>query len=256
MPDKTKLKGKADIHIHTIFSDGLMSPEALVEYVVHETDLDVIAITDHDTIAGSLIAQAYVQKFADRFRPIEVITGAEITSLDGDILALFIEEDIPPGLSAIETVNLIHDQNGLAVAAHPFSHAPMLLRIDGMKGVGKQIRTVPFDGVEVRNGTPTEFFSNRIARRVNQRGAKCSETGGSDGHYLPSVGKSFTYFQGNTAQDLRHSIENGLTTAGGHIYSPFMIFGLIRELLSRRLPVHQLPESRRAWMMQNVSNES
>lgn len=239
--------GKADIHMHTIFSDGLMTPEALVEHVIFETDLDVIAVTDHDTISGALIASAYARYYKETFRPFEVIIGTEVTSADGDILALFVEEDIPPKLSAEETIGLIHAQGGLAIAAHPFSHAPTLLRMDGMKGAGELIKTLPFDGVEVRNATPTEFFSNRITAFNNRRWAKRAETGGSDGHYLPTVGRSYTVFSGNTAADLRRAIETRQTRAGGRIYSPFLITSLLRDLISQRLPAHTIPIARRDW---------
>ncbi len=246
--------GTADIHIHTIFSDGLMSPEALVEYVLTETTLDVIAVTDHDTIGGARIAQAYVEYFEDTIRPLEIIVGTEVTSADGDILALFVEEDIPTGKTASETVNLIHEQNGLAIAAHPFSHSPILLRIDGMKGVEKLIKSVPFDGVEVRNGTPTEFFSNHIATWRNRQWAKRSETGGSDGHYLPTVGKSHTRFPGKTADDLRKAILNGETSAGGHVYNPFLIFKLIRELITRQIPARHIPDERQSWPLASTTS--
>jgi predicted metal-dependent phosphoesterase TrpH len=239
--------GKADVHIHTLFSDGLMSPEALIEFVVFETDLDVIAVTDHDTIAGALVAKAYTEHFASIFRLLEVIIGAEITSSDGDILALFIESDIPSEKSAAETVELIHQQGGIAIAAHPFSHTPALLRMDGMKGVQHLIETVPFDGIEVRNATPTEWLSNRITRYYNRRGQQLSETGGSDGHYLPTIGKAHTCFPGHTAEDLRQALLSGKTSAGGHVYSPFLITRLVRELLTRQLPAHRLPNERSTW---------
>lgn len=245
--------GKADLHIHTIFSDGLMSPECLVEFVVQKTELNVIAVTDHDTTLGARVASAYANHFKNTFRPLEVIIGTEVTSADGDILALFVEEDIPPKLSAAKTVDLIHEQGGLAIAAHPFSHAPVLLRLDGMKGVGKLIESVPFDGVEVRNATPTEWLSNRIARRQNRRLSQSSETGGSDGHYLPTVGAAYTVFQGQTADELRKAITNGQTAAGGHIYSPFLIVRLLRELLSRQIPVHSLPEERNSWPLSSIT---
>lgn len=239
--------GKADLHIHTIFSDGLMSPEALIEYVIHQTDLDVIAVTDHDTITGARVAHAYANHFRTVFRPIDVIIGAEITSADGDILALFIEEDIPAGMSAAETVADIHAQGGLAIAAHPFSHAPFLLRMDGMKGVKRLIESIPFDGVEIRNATPTEFFSNRITQWRNRRSQSRAETGGSDGHYLPTVGKAYTRFPGKTADELRAAIVERATQAGGRVYSPFLITNVLHDLISRRIPVHQLPAERETW---------
>jgi len=252
MPER---RGKADIHIHTFFSDGLMSPEVLVEFVLMETELDVIAVTDHDTTAGARVAHAYVQYFREEFRPLEVIIGTEVTSADGDILGLFIDDDIPSGKTAAETVNLIHEQGGLAIAAHPFSHAPFLLRLDGMKGVQRLIETIPFDGVEVRNATPTEWFSNRIASWNNRRWKKRAETGGSDGHYLPTVGRAYTQFPGSSADDLREAILAGKTAAGGRIYSPFLVTRLVRELLSRQLPAHKLPRERRTWPLMSSDSD-
>ncbi|MEO8396155.1 MAG: PHP domain-containing protein, partial [Chloroflexota bacterium] len=159
---------KADIHIHTTFSDGLMSPEALVEFAATKTDLRVIAVTDHDTMAGALVAKAYRDTFANDFGHLDVIVGSEITSHEGDILALFIDEDIPHGLSAAETVARIHARGGLAIAAHPYTFAFSLIGIGGMRGVKGLIGQVAFDGVEERNGTPTEFFSNMWTQRRNR----------------------------------------------------------------------------------------
>jgi len=237
--------GKADIHIHTIFSDGLMSPEALVEHVVHNTDLDVIAVTDHDTIAGALVAKSYVDFFKDTFRKFEVIVGTEVTSAEGDILGLFVNEDVPKGMSAADTIAAIHEQGGLAIAAHPFSHAPVLLQIDGMLGAGKLIGSLPFDGVEAINGTPSEFFSNRLTAFNNRRWQELAVTGGSDGHYLPSIGGIYTEFHGKTAADLRYAIEQRETRAGGGVYNPFLIFRLIRDLLTRQLPATRIASERR-----------
>jgi predicted metal-dependent phosphoesterase TrpH len=242
------LMGKADIHIHTVFSDGLMTPEALVEFAIARTDLNVIAVTDHDTISGGLVARAYAQYFQKQFRPFEVIVGSEITSAEGEILALFIEKDIPPGLSAAETVARIHEQGGLAIAAHPFAHSSKILPIDGMTGAGRLIATVAFDGIEARNGTPSEWVSNRWTQYQNRRLANRPETGGSDTHYLPTVGSSYTCFAGTTAEDLRASILAGTISAGGHVYNPLHIFGLAYEVLMKRLPVRTLPAERsRAW---------
>jgi len=186
---------KADLHIHTIFSDGLMTPEALIEFVGTQTDLQVIAVTDHDTIAGALVARVYAERFPDDFHNLEVIVGAEITSADGDILALFIEADIPPKLSVAETVECIHEQGGIAIAAHSNAHLLHYFGIEGMKGAGKYIKTIPFDGVEVRNATPTEIYANWVTTYSNRTGQKLAETGGSDGHYLPTVGNAYTIFR-------------------------------------------------------------
>src|SRR5207237_1568754 len=127
-----KVLGRADLHMHTTFSDGWPSPTELVDHVSRRTDLDVIAVTDHDTIEGALRA-------ADRAgsrRRLQVIVGEEVSSRDGHILALFLERRIRPGMSAAATVNAIHEQGGLAVAAHPFSRTERQVRLGPVRAVG------------------------------------------------------------------------------------------------------------------------
>lgn len=205
---------KADIHIHTTYSDGLMTPEAAVEYAATETELCVIAITDHDTIAGGVAARRYWQRYRRDFGHLDVIIGSEITSRDGDVVGLFLNDDVPPGMSAAETVRAIHALGGLAIAVHPYSF--LLPAI--VKGVGRHIHAVPFDGVETRNGTPTEFPSNYVAQWANrQRGLP--EVGGSDAHYLPTIGQTYTLFPGRTGADLRRALQTGEVQAEGAVYS-------------------------------------
>ena len=206
--------GKADIHIHTNYSDGLMTPEAAVEYTATETQLSVIAITDHDTIAGAVAARRYWRCYQRDFCHLDIIIGSEITSRDGDIVGLFLSDDVPAGMSAAETVQAIHAQGGLAIAVHP--HSFLLPTI--VKGVKGHIQSVPFDGVEIRNGTPTEFLSNYLTQWINRRRA-LPEVGGSDAHYLPTIGQTYTLFPGHTGTDFRRAIQTGKTQARGQVYS-------------------------------------
>ena len=165
--------GKADIHMHTTCSDGLMTPEALVEFAAARTDLNVIAVTDHDTVEGGQIAQDYAQTFAADLRGLEVIVGTEVTSAEGEIIGLFMQRDVPKGLSAAETIDRIHAQGGLAIAAHPYAHILAWAGKSGMRGVGRLIETLPFDGVEVRNATPTEFSRIRGPSAVTSGARTC-----------------------------------------------------------------------------------
>lgn len=243
---------KADIHIHTTYSDGLMTPEALVEYVAEHTDLRVIAVTDHDNLEGALVAKAYRDRFASDFPNLEVIPGMEVTSADGDILALFIDNEIPADLSAEETVRRIHAQGGLAIAAHPCSFVLPKFGDGGMRGAGRQIQNVEFDAVETRNATPTEFFGNPLTAWLNWRGQNLPTTGGSDTHYLTTVGSTYTVFPGTTAADLRHAIETKQVRAGGFIYSPLLIVNVLIDKYLRRLPVQDLPMKRAAhWSVES-----
>lgn len=94
---------KADLHLHTTYSDGTCTPKQLVEHVATATDLQVIAVTDHDAIKGAYIARDYAQEHG-----IDVIIGEEISSREGHILAYFIQERIAPGMSACDTIRAIH----------------------------------------------------------------------------------------------------------------------------------------------------
>jgi predicted metal-dependent phosphoesterase TrpH len=206
---------KADIHIHTTYSDGLMTPEAVVEYAAAQTDLKVIAISDHDTIEGALAARRYRQRYLGDFGHLDIIIASEITSRDGDIMGLFLKHDVPSNLSAAATVQAIHAQGALAVAVHPYSFLVPGM-VHGLKG---RAHKLPLDGIEVRNGAPTEFFSNYLAQWLNRRRQSLAETGGTDAHYLPTVGKTYTLFPGETAEDFRHALMTRQVQAGGQVYS-------------------------------------
>lgn len=106
---------KADLHVHTTHSDGHAGVEEVLEHAARRTDLRVIAITDHDIIDGALEARALAQEYG-----IEVVVGEEVSTADGELLALFVERRVPPGRPAAETIAAVHEQGGLAVAAHPY----------------------------------------------------------------------------------------------------------------------------------------
>lgn len=232
---------QADIHIHTTFSDGLMTPEAVVEYAATQTDLRVIAVSDHDTIQGGVTAQRYQQSYLRDFGHLDVIVASEITSKDGDIVGLFLKQDVTPGLRAAETVRAVHAQGGLAVAAHPYSFL-----LPGMvKGVKGLVHSLPFDGVETRNGTPTEFLGNYLTQWLYGRWRAVPAVGGSDAHYLPTVGKTFTLFFGTTALDFRRALMSGRVRAAGQVYSVLTLAWVAVRSLLGIMPVAR-PSAARA----------
>ncbi len=202
---------RADLHIHTHHSDGTASPVEVLERFAREPEFRVLAITDHDTIDGALEARALVHG-RSRFPNLEVIVGEEVSSRDGHVLGLFLERRVPPGLNARETIDEIHAQGGLAIAAHPYTS---WLRWRGLLGVGDLIETLPFDAIETKNSNFTEFFANRkAARRAGDR----ARVGCSDGHFLDAVGRCYTDFPGETAEDLRRAIIARTTVPGGGCY--------------------------------------
>jgi predicted metal-dependent phosphoesterase TrpH len=212
-------RGRADLHMHTTFSDGWPSPHELVKHAA-SIGLNVIAVTDHDTIEGGLRAADLASKRSG----CEVVIGEEISSRDGHIVGLFLERRIRPGMSAAATVHAIHDQGGLAVAVHPFWRTQRRVRGGVVHGVGWLAAELDFDAIEIENATPGFYFFNQLARRMNM-GLGAAELGGSDAHILDEVGRAYTRFAGRTAKALRTAIENGRTSAARMRYRPM---GLMR----------------------------
>lgn len=178
-----------------------------MEYVQHQTDLKVIAITDHNTMEGARFAQSLAELY-----DFEVVLGEEVSSKQGHVLGLFIEEEIRPGMCAADTVRAIEEQGGIAVIAHPFS----------MKGVfgprGQNLFAAAanewaFHAFEVYNSLPFLVWANSMAAKTLAGGRGVAATGGSDAHVIEAVGKGYTLFHGTSSEDLRTSILNLETRA-------------------------------------------
>lgn len=202
-------RGRADLHIHTNFSDGWPSPRQVVDRATASGCLDVIAITDHDTIEGALRVADYVGGL--RGAP-GVIVGEEVSSRHGHILGLFLERRVRPGMSAAATIHAIHAQGGIAIAAHPFWRTARQARGRSVHGVGWLAAELDFDGVEVENATPGLYLFNQMARRLNQ-GVGLAELGSSDAHILDAIGCAYTSFPGRSTRALRGAIQSGRTRA-------------------------------------------
>lgn len=233
----TTTRTTADLHMHTRYSDGRPTVRALLDHVAHMTTLGVIAITDHDTIEGALEAHALQAAY-----PFEIIVGEEVSSREGHILALFIEQRIQPALSAAETIAAIHERGGLAIAAHPFLTTWTVGRQDAaMQGVGKRIGTLPFDGVEIDNSTPFLSRANIRARTYNRSHQRLAEIGNSDAHIVEAVGKSYTRFPGTTAADLRSAILRRQTAARRVRYRVPELLAYGKFWLASTLPPQEAP---------------
>jgi predicted metal-dependent phosphoesterase TrpH len=195
--------------MHTSYSDGWPTPAAVIDHVAALGCLDVIAITDHDTIEGALRAAELAAARSDAPR---VIVGEEVSSRQGHILGLFLEKRIRPGMSAAATISAIHDQNGIAVAAHPFWRTERQSRGRVVHGVGWRAGELEFDAIEVENATPGFYLFNQMAHRLREASG-CAELGNSDAHIVDAIGRAFTTFPGRSPQALRTAVERGRTRA-------------------------------------------
>ncbi|GBF36705.1 PHP-associated domain-containing protein [Methanofervidicoccus abyssi] len=206
---------KGDLHIHTKYSgitkfmglkfpDSVEEPRNVMKYA-RKKNLSVIAVTDHNTIRGGLETQKLEKEFG-----VEVVVGSEIMTKDGEVIGLYLNEEIPKGLSAEETIELIHEQGGLAIASHPYSpicHA-----------LGDKIFQLDLDGVEVFNAYHRDGIINNIALEKvmkNYHKKPVAFIGSSDAHLAKMVGNGLTYFEGTSKDDLYKAIINRKTTYGG-----------------------------------------
>lgn len=201
--------GKADLHMHTTASfDGTATVRATLKQAASHAGLDVIAITDHDQVRASLEARSLAADYG-----IEVITGAEISTREGHVVALFIERDIPAKLSLIETVIRIGAQGGIAIAAHPNQPTPTSLPFRSIAEAAAHAEAgTVLRGIEYFNMNPTHSPFNRRSQQAARR-LNLAHIGSSDAHLPDMVGAGVTRFVGKTAQDLRQSILNGHTQA-------------------------------------------
>lgn len=196
--------GTADLHIHSIYSpDATTTVRAILKQAA-DVGLTVIAVTDHDEIRGSLEAVELAPKYG-----IEAIPGAEVSTSDGHLVALFIKTLPPAGMSITETLYHIGRQGGIAIAPHPFNNLPNSLSMEAVLGALTNPRAKGvLKGIETHNMGTQNF--DRIAQKLSVY-LPLAKIASSDAHIYWAVGAGRSEFPGTTAQDLRKALENNTT---------------------------------------------
>jgi hypothetical protein len=212
----TQRLGRADVHLHTLASDGTAGVVEILEHVEHQTDLDVIAITDHERIDAALAARHIA---AEEGLSFEVVVGEEVTTLGGHVLGLWLEERVKPFRSLRSTIAAIHDQGGLAVPAHPLVPYPLCAQGFVLRRLlGDDERYRP-DGIEAFNPTTLgRPWHGKVVRFAEEHGL--ARLGSSDAHELAAIGIGSTTFQGRMAEDLRAAILARTTHHHGSFHPP------------------------------------
>jgi len=193
----------AELHCHSIYStgtkifvEGLNKPDEIVRHA-KIIGLNCLALTDHNTMKGMTEAKKTARKYG-----ILLIPGEEITTEAGHVLGLGINKAIKPELSLDETIDLIHKQGGIAVAAHPFD-----FRREGIGELAKKC-----DAIESFNALNLERTANWCAKTFAKKNKK-STTAGSDAHCLDMLGHGITDItcEHNLGSCLK-AIKNGKTS--------------------------------------------
>jgi predicted metal-dependent phosphoesterase TrpH len=203
--------GRADLHVHTMASDGTATVSQVLARA-QEQGLDVVAITDHDRVDAAMAARATAISSG---LALEVIVGEEVSTLQGHLIALFVEERVRPLRSLRRTIAEIHEQGGLAICAHPLFPHVLCTQEGALRSVAadRDPACRP-DAVETFNptifGTYARDRVTRLAKELDLVGV-----GASDAHVVESVGRAWTSFPGTTAADLKAAILAGSARVGG-----------------------------------------
>ncbi len=213
--ERSDRPGKADLHIHSMASDGVAGVGELLDWADTRTDLDVIAITDHERVDGAHAAQAIAR---DRGLRIQVIAGEEITTRGGHLLGLFLERRVRPWHSMRDSIAMVHDQGGIAIVAHPLVPYPLCASGRTLRRLMDEPdpRHRP-DAIEAFNPTTAGMrWQRQIPGLVAELGV--AAVGNSDSHRAETLGHGYTTFPGRSAEELRRAIEERSTGWSGAPY--------------------------------------
>ncbi len=169
---------RVDLHIHTSYSPDSLTPPRDVVRWAQRRGLGALAITDHNTLAG---ARALAE-----IAPFPVIMGEEVMTSQGEIIGLFLCDEVPAGLSPAETVERIHVQGGLVYVPHPMDRVrASALGLEALIGIIEGV-----DLIETLNARVTFALDNRHAQAL-ARGYGKPQGAGSDAHQGFEIGHAF-----------------------------------------------------------------
>jgi hypothetical protein len=168
----------ADLHMHTSYSsDCATTPRELLA-ACEESGLTAIAITDHNTIEGALEVSHLAPK------NMHVIVGEEVMTKEGEIIGLYLNEEIPMGLTAVETVRRIQEQGALVYVPHPFDPLHLTPSYALLARIAADI-----DILEVYNPRITFDSFNEKARQLARK-YDIPGGAGSDCHVVQGIGSA------------------------------------------------------------------
>lgn len=191
---------RIDLHVHSAASFDSKSEPELVADRSGRLGLDPVFLTDHDTTFGAVRLQVVSRQ--------RVVVGEEITTIDGELIGLFLQRRIPPGLTARQTALEIKDQGGLVYLEHPYDQFRRHLSEEAIEDLADLI-----DIVEVYNARSDEKTNRRAAELREILGA--APGAGSDAHTLRELGSVYVEIEDfDGAQDFLANLRNARIVKG------------------------------------------
>ncbi len=208
---------KIDTHIHSQYSKDSIAPlEDIVKYS-QRTGLKAIAITDHDEIEGTWAVRKIEHE------GLLLIPGEEVSSTQGHIVALGITDYIKPLQTPQETIDQIHDNAGIAIAAHPYCYY--------RSGLGNIVQQLDVDAMETMNSRFILGVSNYLSKKVSNKN-NIPAIGASDAHFIKGIGRCYTEIpECDDVDTLIKYIKKGKTSAHGE-RTPMNL--IIKEVIRKK----------------------
>jgi predicted metal-dependent phosphoesterase TrpH len=230
-PPTDRPMSRADLHIHTLASDGVDGVDAILDAAI-AANLKVIAITDHERIDAAVVAQRVAR---ERELPLDVIVGEEISTRNGHLVALFLARRIKPWGRMRDAVAQVHEQGGLAIVAHPLVPYPLCASEGTIRRLlDDQDPARHPDAIEAFNPTTARMrWSARVPAFAFETGL--TQVASSDAHRASSVGRAITRFRGDDAEALRRAIEDDATAWEGTAYAWPEQVGMFRQQTAKNV---------------------
>ena len=195
--------GRIDLHVHSAYSpDSRLTLDEIVARLSY-VGLRGFALTDHNSVRG----HAALRQLQDRYPSYLFVPGVEVSTLEGHLLALGVNETPPVRRPIAETIEWVRAHGGESVPSHPFRRS---------HGIGRRVaESVAVNALETRNGHNSEIDNLRASDIAARRGL--AETGGSDAHALDDLGRTYTEFTDPVAsvEDVLDAIRRKRSAADG-----------------------------------------
>ncbi len=226
----------ADPHCHTLASDGMVSPAELVAAAAAR-HLDLIAVTDHDTMQAAGEVRERGQAAG-----LEVVMGMEVTTrwpALTHVLGWYLERPVRSGMSLLDTVDAIHEQGGLAVIPHPFM--PTWFASCQPGTLARLIQQRALDGIEIEFSAPIPARRKRVLLRfyrANQERLGAA-LGSSDSHFgAHDLGRCATRYEGDFQAAVRERRTEPVRSGRRRVPAALVARQQVKSLLE--LPLRRL----------------
>lgn len=224
---------KIDFHTHSVYSNDAFTSMSQLSWFFKRFPDVVLAITDHDEIRGALAAK---EAFGER-----IIVGEEIKTKQGEIIGLFLNNYIKPGIDVEETIDVVHRQGGLVMVPHPFkqhgkSDSPLLREM--LFKLHNQ-----FDLIEIFNARNRTPGANESAIAYAEKYNK-AQVVGSDAHAIYELGRTYVHipvYRGN--EKLIEDLQQGKHICHSIHLLHRILTRMQRELKERRILLGNDPHS-------------